>query len=115
MAVSVELTSGYELQRLFDDYGRGNSFSDEAYDAMFNYLDQLSDDIGEDIHIDVIGLCGDFNEYDNLEELYNAYSYSYDSNEPEFESIDKDDFLEWVNDRTIVIELSNGGFLIQSF
>ena len=115
MAVTVELTNGYELQKLFEDYGRGNSFSNEAYDALFDYLDQFSDDSGEDVHVDVIGLCCDFDEYDNLKELYDAYSYSYDSDEPEFESIDKDDFFEWINDRTLVIELSNGGYLIESF
>lgn len=115
MAVTVELTSGYELQKLFEDYGRGNSFSNEAYDALFDYLDRLSDDIGEDVHVDVIGLCGDFDEYDNFKKLYDAYAYSYNSGEPDFESINKDNFLEWINYRTMVIELSNGGFLIQSF
>lgn len=115
MAVTVELTNGYELQKLFEDYGRGKSFSNEAYDALFDYLDQFSNDSGEDVRVDVIGLCGDFNEYDSLEDLYNNYSYSYDSSEPDFENIDEYDFLEWINARTFVIELYNGGYLIESF
>ena len=46
----------------FDDYGRGNNFSIEAREALYEYLEDLSEITGEPIELDVIGICCDFSE-----------------------------------------------------
>ena len=43
---------------------RPDNFSYERLGALYDYLENLSDDIGEDIELDVISLCGEFTEYD---------------------------------------------------
>lgn len=48
--------------RAFDEYGRGNQFSSEALSAIYEYLDDLSEDIGEPIELDVIAICCEFSE-----------------------------------------------------
>lgn len=48
--------------RAFDECGRGNNFSFEAREALYEYLEDLSESLGEDIELDVIGICCDFSE-----------------------------------------------------
>ena len=43
---------------------RPDNFSYAGLEVLYDYLWQLSEDIGEDIELDVISLCGEFTEYD---------------------------------------------------
>lgn len=73
------IDSSWDLQDLFDQYNRGTQFSHYGFDALYEYLDTLSDDCGEDFKIDVIALCCDYTEYSDYEEIYQNYSYSYNN------------------------------------
>ena len=64
----------YEFRRAFADYGRGDQFSYEGLNALFDYLDELSEDTGANIELDVIALCCEFSEYADLEEIKSHYS-----------------------------------------
>ena len=118
------IDNGYQLQQLFREYGRENCFSPEGFDALYDYLDEYSDDMGEPFAVDVIAICGEFTEYESYKELYNDYSYSYNNSSKSFEELEADneldDFKEWVNDSTLVIEVTNykgdvTGIIIQCF
>ena len=45
----------------FRDYGRLDHFP-KGLRELYGYLDNLSDDMGKDIELDVIALCCDFSE-----------------------------------------------------
>lgn len=107
MAVTVEIDNGYQLEQLFRDYDREDHFSHYGCNALYNYLYELSEDIGEDFKIDVIALCCDFTEYNSWEELYNNYSYSYNNESETWEDTNQEAFKEWVQDSTTVIEVTN--------
>lgn len=118
------IDNAYQLEQLFREYGREDYFSYEGFNALYNYLDEYSDEAGEDFKVDVIALCCDFTEYSDWEELYNNYSYSYNNESKTFEELEEegelDDFKEWVQDRTIVIEVTDYknnlvGIIIQCF
>lgn len=53
---------------------RPNNFSYEGSKALFHYLEDLENDIGEEIDFDPIALCCEYDEYDNLKECLEAYS-----------------------------------------
>ena len=55
------VTEHYFIQA-FEDMGRENQFSTKALKAIYEYLDDLSEDIGEDIELDVIAICCEFSE-----------------------------------------------------
>lgn len=120
--LTVSIDNGCQLQQLFEEYGRGNQFSYLGFDALYNYLDDLSDDLGEDIKIDVIALCCDYSEYASIDELYHVYEYSYNRTDGE-PLTDPEAFMEWLQDRTTVIPVTmfNGsedeikGYIIQNF
>ena len=100
--------------------GREEHFSYEGFNALYDYLDEYSNEMDKPFEVDVIALCCDFTEYSGWEELYNNYSYSYNNEEESWEDTDQEDFMEWVNERTMVIEVTNYendivGIIIQNF
>ena len=42
---------------------RPDNFSYEGLGALYEYLEELSEDTGEDIELDVIAICCDYTEY----------------------------------------------------
>jgi hypothetical protein len=57
----------------FKSMGRDDQFSYEGLDALYDYLEQYEEDTGEKIELDVIALCCEYSEYDNLEQFRNDY------------------------------------------
>jgi hypothetical protein len=84
----------------FKEAGRAEQFSYKAKEALYNYFEQLSEDIGEPIEFDVIAICCEYTEYTSFEKLQEEYN--------DIKS------LEDLQDRTTVIEFE-GGLIIQNF
>ena len=59
----------YQFEQAFKNAGRGNQFSYEALKALFEYLQSYEDDGGEEIELDVIALCCEFTEYEDIEDF----------------------------------------------
>ena len=89
----------------FKNYGRENQFSYEGKKALYDYLSDLSEDLGEPLELDVIGICCDFTEYSSLEEFIDNYSYTV-------EDINSIEDIEYY---TIVIQINGKSFIIQDF
>ena len=94
--------NNFDFIEAFKDYGRENQFSREALFALFDYFEELEQDIGEDMELDVIGICCDYTEYDSLEEFKEQCNEEYDS-------------IEDIESETTVIRLDSGGFIVQNF
>ena len=92
----------YEFRRAFTDYNRANNFSYEGLTALFDWLEQLAEDTGVPYELDVIALCCEFTEYENLQEIQENYSST------------KLDNIDDLQDHTAVIEF-DGGLIIQDF
>ena len=62
----------YDFRRAFADI-RPDNFSDAGLSALFDYLEQYEEDVGEDLELDVIAFCCDFSEdwADNIAADYN--------------------------------------------
>jgi hypothetical protein len=63
----------YEFAAQFQSI-RPNSFSREGLIALWEYLEQSEEDMGEEMEFDVIALCCDFIEYDSLADYKQDYS-----------------------------------------
>ena len=61
--------------RSSDSYA--NNFSYEGLSALFDYLEDYENDTGVQIEFDLVALCCDFTEYENIQEIKDSYSYSY--------------------------------------
>ncbi|MFN8994190.1 MAG: hypothetical protein ACK5X3_11095 [Pseudomonadota bacterium] len=96
--IYIEL-SFYRFQDAFSDMNRADNFTYEALKELYDYYDN----IGEDIELDVIAICCDWNEMSE-EECRRAYN------------IDEDEDVDsYLNSNTTYYALSNGNYLFQVF
>jgi hypothetical protein len=112
------LTTSQVAHALLDDDNAGWTY-EGAY-ALAEYLEQLEEDCGIEIEFDRVAIRCDFSEYESAREV--AKEYSCDLSEVDTEDLDESEIaeaqeeycLEWLRDRTEVIEFS-GGVIIQDF
>ena len=93
----------YQFEQAFVKAGRGEQFSREALKALFEYLEEYEDDGGEEIEPDVIALCCEFTEYEDIEDFQSTYGTEYET-------------IEDIEYQTIVIPIaSTNGFIVADF
>ena len=76
----------HDFRTAFHDMGRASHFSYDGLEILFDYIEEIEEDCGEEIEFDVIGLCCDFAEASHTEI---ARDYSVD-----LSSYDGDDTAE---------------------
>ena len=102
-----------EFSDAFRDMGRGDNFSYEGKRALYDYLIELEEGCGEELELDVIALCCDFSEYNTALEAAKEYGFEADTSDS-CEDTPESAALEWLRDRTTVLEF-DGGIIIQGF
>ena len=86
----------------FRAHGRQDQFSYGALVALFQYMEDMEEQTGEPLQLDVIGLCCEFTEYASFEE-YNREYHNADN-------------MEDIESMTTVIYIDKGeSFLIQQY
>ena len=58
----VKRVTELDFIQAFEDMGRKGQFSNEALEAIYEHLEELSEDIGEPIELDVVAICFEFSE-----------------------------------------------------
>jgi hypothetical protein len=86
-----------------------DSFSYDGLKALYDWLEQLEEDTGEEIELDVITLCYNFSEY-TLEELQTEYG---DYAGEQWEDINE--AVRWFDDRTVVLPIDDDTVIVQAF
>ena len=56
-----------DFRREFNQCGRGNQFSYEGLAVLFDWIERMDDDTGQETELDVIGLCCEFEELNYLD------------------------------------------------
>jgi len=51
-----------EFVEMFDKYGRSDNFSRLGRRKLAEYFEQLEEDLGQDVEVDVIAICCDYSE-----------------------------------------------------
>ena len=62
-----------DFRDAFRDMDRMGNFSPEGLQALFDYIEEYEEGMGEQIELDVIALCCEYEEFENLEEFNSAY------------------------------------------
>lgn len=74
-----------------------NNFSYEGREILFNWIEELDSDTGEETELDIVALCCDFAE-SNIEELIFDYGYLMDP-----EAIKDSEYIrEFLQDNTML-------------
>ena len=93
----VQTVDLYQFREAFRRMNQQDQFSYEGLEVLFDYLENLSDDIGEPIELDVIALCCEYYE-SSIDELIENYDIDVSDAADEFE---KEDLLSVPSRRII--------------
>lgn len=100
-----------DFRAAFHAYGRADQFSYAALGVLYEYYDELSNDLGEPIELDVVAICSEWSEYDSAVEALNdieAPEYAADNDE-------EDDARAYLEDKTTVLDVRGGGVLVMNY
>ena len=94
----VQLVDECVFRKAFWEYGSEGMFSYDGLGVLYWYLEELSEEIGEPIDLDVIALCCDFCEYtwDALRDEYGLRPEDF--NEDEWDDVYIDDLVAHFGD-----------------
>jgi hypothetical protein len=113
MAIVSTTSTAHTFRNAFVDMGRKDQFSLEALEALFEYYEELSEDTGEHIELDVIGICCEWSEMTS-QDVADEYGEEIDKEDDE-EYVDWfENVVESVRHSTIVLEVGNGNYLVMA-
>lgn len=101
----VQTLNVYQFRDAFRAAGRKDQFSYEALGALFDYLEQYSEDIGEPFEMDVIAICCDWSEA-HWSDIASDYRIDLTDCEDDDERIEA--VRDYLSDNTSYTELSDG-------
>jgi hypothetical protein len=107
----------YDFERAFIDAGRKDQFSYEGRAVLFDYLEQLEQDTGQELELDVVALCCDYYE-DTPEAIARNYSIDLSDLDPEdsdYEDQCIDAVREYLMDQGAYCGEFPGGFVYSAF
>lgn len=113
MALVNTIDSAYELQQLFVAFNRENNFTFEGMEILYEYLEEYSEAIGEDLKIDIIALCCEYYE-SSIEELIDNYNIDISDADGDEEEI-KEIVEGYLQENTSVCGETLGGFVYAAF
>ena len=100
--------SEFQFVDSFRACGRESQFSVPARRALFAHFEDFEHDTGTEITLDPVGICCEWAEYPSALKAAHDYGSSGKENDTEEAA------LEWLENRTQVVEF-DGGVVIQLF
>ena len=76
----IQTINLHDFRNAFQAAGRGEQFTYEGLGVLFDYLEQLEQDTGEQIELDIIALCCEYAE-STPEEIAEDYGIEIDEDE----------------------------------
>ena len=64
----------YEFERGFVEQNLKGNFTYEGLKLIFDYLEELEEDLGREFEYDPISICCEFTEYKSIQEVLDDYS-----------------------------------------
>jgi hypothetical protein len=95
----------YDFRREFAQC-RPDNFSYEGLDLLFDHIEDLERDSGEEYELDVIGLCCEWNE-DTPENIAANYSIDIEDDGNQLANV-----LDHLNDETMVAGVTDAGTIV---
>jgi len=102
----------HQFRDAFRSHGRQNTFSYEGLEVLFDYIESLEEDTGEETELDVVALCCEYAEED-FEDIANNYCIDLSDCEDEEEKIEAVE--EYLNDNTMIVGRVGDSFIYAQF
>lgn len=93
----IQTVDSSDLYHLACKMGRDKNFGYNGWRAIGDYLENLSDDLGENIEIDIIGICCEYSMAESVEDFANQYQDFMEEVDPEnWEEMTEEEKLETI-------------------
>jgi hypothetical protein len=110
MKQSINFSDFVDAFRRFDRY---DAYGYDALKVIFEYLEQYEEETGQEIELDVIAICCDYNVQGHIGI---AQDYSIDLSEAEGDCDEEERIvLDYLNDNTMVLGVCSTGIVYQVF
>ena len=94
MALKITATVDHVVS-LAADYGRLDNFGGrKGWRLLAEAMEELSEEMGEDVEVDIIAWCCDYSHADTPEEVFEQYETGIDSEE--WEEADEEERLQMI-------------------
>ena len=114
MAIVQSINSVHQFREAFRLADRMDQFSPKGLEVLFDYLENLSEDTGEPVKLDVVALCCDYYE-SSIQELIDNYNI-------DLSEVDEDDpdsiidvVREYLEYNTSICGQVSDGFVYAAF
>jgi len=108
-----------------DEFNGGsyeNNFSYDGKKALFEYLENYEEECETEIDLDIIALCCEYCEFEDIDDYLSSYNSDIDKEEytDEEDGLDTEEYhqavLNEIEQKTQLIKFENSnGFIIQSY
>ena len=99
-----------DFRDAFQRMGRKDQFSYKGLELIFDYIEDYERDTGEQVELDVIGICCEWSEL-SAEDVIDQYDTDINTEGMAEDQIAAAVF-EWLNDETIVAGTTSAGDLV---
>ena len=118
----IETINASDLYHLACKMARGDCYGYNGWKALGNYLEELREDTGEDIEIDIIAICCEYSIAESTEEFFMERQHLHGIDLPtmeEWEELEEDEKLgaieEFLQDRSSVVVCKGNLIIWQAF
>ena len=111
--IYTEINKNEFVDSFKNNEARKYQFSYDALLILYDYYEELSEE--EDISLDVVAICCEFTEYENIEQYLKDYNTDldledYDTKEDYLEAVKKE-----IEDKTLLLDIDGTSFLIAQY
>jgi len=101
----------------FHAHARYDQFGYQALRVIFDYMEEYEDSTGEEVELDVIAICCDYNVNDaaTIARDYSIDLSHLDAEDDDYEEQCEEAVLEYLNDHTMVLGQCKDGIVYQCF
>ena len=115
----IQTVNPSDLYHMACNMGRGEQFGYNGWNAIGEYLEELSDDTGEDYEVDIVGICCDYSMAESVDEFFNEYGKYSSIDSDEWEEMDDKEKLEaienYLQENTSVVTCQENLIIWQAF
>ena len=118
----IQTVSPSDLYHLSSKMGRDKNFGYNGWRAIGDYLESLSEDLGENIEIDIISICCDYSMAESADDAYVQYDHLHGvdlPDEEDWEELTEEEKLEaieeFLRNRSSVVVCEDELIIWQSF
>ena len=118
----IQTVNPSDLYHLACKMDRDKNFGYNGWEAIGDYLESLSDDLGENIEIDIIAICCEYSMAESVEGFYMEHQHLHGIDLPtteDWEELDEEEKLAVVSDylqeNTSLVICEDGLIIWQAF